>query len=192
MAFLSKQQIEQMGFKSIGEDVKISEKASIYNAANISIGDHSRVDDFSILSAGSGGITIGRYCHVACHSTLIGKARITIEDYTALSAHVAIFSSTDDFSGAAMANPTLPEELRHVIHADVILRKHSAVGANSVLLPGVELGIGVALGAMSLAKGKLEPFGIYVGIPAKKVSERKRDLLEFEKRYEALLFAKTA
>lgn len=192
MAFLSRRQLEQMGFKSLGDDVQVSEKASIYNAANISIGDHSRVDDFSILSAGSGGIAIGRYCHIACHDTLIGKARIVIEDYTALSAHVAIFSSTDDFSGAAMANPTLPDELRRVVHGDVILHKHSAVGANSVILPGVEMGEGAALGALSLAKSSLAPFSIYVGAPARKIAERKRDLLDVEKRYETLLCAKTA
>ncbi|MCE5230690.1 acyltransferase [bacterium] len=192
MTFLSREQLERMGFKSLGEDVKVSDKASIYNAANISIGDHSRVDDFSILSAGTGGISIGRYCHVACHSTLIGKAPIVLEDYVALSAHVAIFSSTDDFSGRAMANPTLPEEVRHVIHGNVTLHRFSAIGANSVILPGVDMGEGAALGALSLARASLEPFGIYVGAPARKVSERKRDLLEVEKQFRSMLMARTA
>jgi acetyltransferase-like isoleucine patch superfamily enzyme len=34
---------------------------------------------------------------------------------------------------------------------------------------------------MSLITGDLEPWGVYVGIPAKRIKERKKDLLELEK-----------
>ncbi|MEN6626750.1 MAG: acyltransferase [Candidatus Sumerlaeia bacterium] len=189
MAYLTRQQLEAMGFKSLGDDVRVSEKASIYNAPNISIGDHSRVDDFCILSAGAGGISIGRYVHVACHSTLIGHARIVLEDFVALSAHTAIFSSTDDFSGAAMANPTLPDAVRHVVHGDVVMHKHAAVGSNSVILPGVDIGEGAAFGALSLVKSNAAPFSINVGVPARKIGDRKRDMLQYEKKLDELLMS---
>lgn len=39
-----------MEFRSIGEDVRISDKASIYGASEISIGSHVRMDDFCVLS----------------------------------------------------------------------------------------------------------------------------------------------
>ena len=50
MAFLSAEQLEQMEFKALGVDVLISDKASIYNPEQISIGDHSRIDDFCVVS----------------------------------------------------------------------------------------------------------------------------------------------
>jgi galactoside O-acetyltransferase len=36
----------------------------------------------------------------------------------------------------------------------------------------------VAIGALSLVKNNCQSFGIYVGVPAKKMGERKRDLLD--------------
>ena len=62
MSFLSKKELNDLGFKSLGENVLISDKCSIYNAKNISIGDNTRIDDFAILSAGDGGIEIGNTC----------------------------------------------------------------------------------------------------------------------------------
>ena len=65
MSLLTEEQIKKIGLKFAGKNVKISNKASIWNAANISVGDNSRIDDFCVLSAGEGGIEIGKNVHVA-------------------------------------------------------------------------------------------------------------------------------
>lgn len=52
MGFYSREQLEKIGFKFLGNNVLISDKTSIYSPENISIGNNVRVDDFSILSAG--------------------------------------------------------------------------------------------------------------------------------------------
>ena len=44
MAFLSRQQLEGMGFNSLGRDVKISDKAAIYNPDQMEIGDHGKFE----------------------------------------------------------------------------------------------------------------------------------------------------
>jgi len=49
-------------------------------------------------------------------------------------------------------------------------------------LPGVTVKDGCALGAMSLLQKSTESFGIYFGIPAKKIKNRKMDLIELEMR----------
>ena len=46
MAYLSKQQLDRLGFRRIGNNVRISDKAAIYDPERIEIGDHSRIDDF--------------------------------------------------------------------------------------------------------------------------------------------------
>ncbi len=56
------------------------------------------------------------------------------------------------------------------------------VGSGSVILPGVTLHEGAAVGALSLVTKDCEAFGIYQGIPAKRLAARKRDLLELETR----------
>lgn len=80
-----------------------------------------------------------------------------------------------------MTNPTVPSEYTGVTHADVCLGKHVIVGCGSVILPGVTLEEGVAVGALSLVHRRCEAFGIYAGNPAKRIKNRKCDLLELEK-----------
>lgn len=182
MSFLSKEQIESMGFKSVGENVLLSEKASYYNCKNISIGNNVRIDDFAVLSAGIDGIEIGNYIHIAVFSSLIGAGKITLKDFCNISSKVSIYSSNDNYSGEYMTNPMVPVELTNVNHAPVSIGKHVIVGSGSVILPNVTLEDGVAIGALSLVTKNCEEFGIYMGTPAKKIKERKRDLLELEKK----------
>ena len=174
-----------MGFASVGCNVLISDRASFHGTANISLGDNVRIDDFCVLSAGAGGIAIGNHVHVAVYSSLIGRGRITLGDFCNISARVSIYSSSDDYSGATMTNPTVPERYKNVRHADVTLGRHVIIGSGSVVLPGVTLEDGVAVGALSLVKDNCAAFGIYVGNPARRVRERKRDLLELEQRFMA-------
>jgi galactoside O-acetyltransferase len=79
MAFYQREALEKMGFKHLGENVKISDKASIYNHDLISVGDNSRIDDFCVLS---GNITIGRNVHIAVFCNMAGgELGITMEDF---------------------------------------------------------------------------------------------------------------
>jgi galactoside O-acetyltransferase len=181
MSFLKQEELEKLGFKHLGKNVLISDKCSIYNSKNISIGDHTRVDDFSILSAGDGGIEIGRYVHIACFTSLIGKSKITMKDFSGLSSRVSVYSSSDNYDGEWMTNPCLPETVTNTQHKDVVIGKHVVIGSNSVVLPGVTLFDGSSVGAMSLVNKSIEGPYVCVGIPAKKIKDRKSKIFELEK-----------
>jgi galactoside O-acetyltransferase len=172
-----------MEFSSLGQNVLISDKASIYNCKNISIGSNVRIDDFCVISAGSEGIMIGDYVHIAVFTSLIGKANITISDFCNLSSRVSVYSSSDDYSGNAMTNPMIPDEYKAVIHKDIFMDKHVIVGCGSVILPGVVLGKGVAIGALSLITTDCDAFCIYAGVPARKLKDRSHNLLTLEARF---------
>ena len=49
-SFYTKQEIASFKFKSVGNNVLISRKASIFSPENISIGNNVRIDDFCLLS----------------------------------------------------------------------------------------------------------------------------------------------
>lgn len=183
MAMLSRDAIEAMGFAALGKNVQISDRASFYGVDRISLGHNVRIDDFCVLSAGVNCIEIGNHIHIAVFTSLIGAGKITLSDFCNLSSRVSIYSSSDDYSGATLTNPTVPPEFTGVIHADVFLGKHVIVGSGSVILPGVTLEEGVAVGALCLVDKRCEAFGIYAGNPARRVKERKRDLLELEQRF---------
>lgn len=180
MAFLTEQQLSSIGFAELGSNVLISDKASIYGASRIKIGSNVRIDDFCVLSAGEGGIDIGNYVHIAVFALLIGAGKITVSDFANVSSRVSIYSSNDDYTGKFLTNPMVPAEYTNVTHADVTLAKHVIIGSGSVVLPGVTLHEGAAVGSLSMITKDCEAFSVYIGAPAKKIKNRKRELLEFE------------
>lgn len=183
--YLTSDELHNFGFAAFGPNVLISRKASIYGADHIWLGNHVRIDDFCVLSAGDGGIVIEDRVHIATYVSMIGRGRISLGAYSGLSSRVSIYSSNDDYSGMAMTNPMVPPEYTNVRHADVSIGRHAIVGSGSIVLPGVEIGEGVAIGAMSLVKRSCEPFGIYMGVPSRRIGERSRSLLDVERKLRA-------
>lgn len=180
--FLSKEELHKIGFKSIGENVLISDKCSIYSPQNIEIGDNVRIDDFTILSP-STSLKIGNYVHIACYTSIIGRGEIIIEDFVGISGRVSIYSSSDDYTGMSMTNPMIPNEYKKVTNAKVHIKKHSIIGVGTVILPNVTIGEGCSVYTQTLIKSDCEDFGVYFGIPAKKVGNRLKKFLEYEKKF---------
>ncbi len=183
MALLNRSALLGLGFASIGDDVRISDRASFYGAERIHIGNHVRIDDFCVLSAGAGGIRLGNHIHIAVYSSLIGAGAIHLDDFCNISSRVSIYSSSDDYSGAFMTNPMVPAEYTNVTCEPVTIGRHVIVGSGSIVLPGVTLHEGVAVGALSLVNRDCDTFGIYAGSPAKRVKERQRNLLVLEQEF---------
>lgn len=181
MAYYTQEQLESLGFKHVGKNVKVSDKASIYNCEQIKIGDNSRIDDFCIIS---GKIKIGRNVHITPMCLVAGGEKgIIFEDFTTIAYGVQIFTQSDDYSGKTMTNSTVPKQYKNEYKKEVIVKKYSIVGAGSIIMPGVILEEGTSVGALSLVRTKTEEWSIYVGSPAKKIKNRKKDLLELEKEY---------
>lgn len=183
MGFLTKSELSALGLFRLGENVRISSLASLHGAERIHIGDNVRIDDFCVISAGTEGISIGNYVHIATGCSLMGHSQITLSDFSGLSSRVSIYSSSDDYTGKSLTNPTIPEYYRCVTNAAVFLGKHVIIGSTSVILPGVTIEEGVAVGALSLVTKNCGAFGIYSGNPAKRISERRRDLLLLEEEF---------
>lgn len=179
-SYYTPEELKELNFKSVGKNVLVSKKTSIYGASRMEIGDNVRIDDFCFFSAGEGGIRLGSYIHISPFCSMAGKGSIIMDDFSGLSSRVAIYSSSDDYTGASLTNPTVPDEYKNVVHGDVHLQKHVIIGAGSVILPGVTIGEGTAIGALSLVTKSIEAFKIATGNPLRVFKERKRDLLELE------------
>lgn len=178
-SFYSEEELKEIGFKSLGKNVLLSRNTCIYGAGKISIGDNSRIDDFALLS---GNITIGKHVHIAAYTGLFaGSAGIVVEDFCGISAHCSVYAASDDYSGQALTNPTVPDEYKCVTEKRVTFERHSLVGAGSVVLPGVHIGEGASFGSMSLITKDAKPWTMYVGAPAKELRPRDRKPLELEK-----------
>jgi len=180
MAYLNQHQLLNFGFKSVGKNVRISERASIYNPELIEIGDNTRIDDFCVLS---GNIKFGRFIHVAPLCLLAGGEKgIMMDDFSGLAYHVQLFTQSDDYSGLTMTNPTVPDKYKLEAKKAIRIGRHVIIGAGSMVFPGVDIKDGCSVGAMSLVNKSTEPWGVYLGNPARRLKDRKKDLLELEKK----------
>ena len=181
MPYLTDDALNEMGFAALGRGVRISDKAAIYGASEMRIGDHSRIDDFCVLS---GRIEIGRNVHVAPFCLVAGGTPgIVLDDFAGLAYRVSVFAQSDDYSGATLTNPTVPARYKREVRAAVRIGRHVIVGAGAIICPGVTLGEGSAIGAGSLVLKSCADWTIHAGVPARKLKDRDRGLLALEAAY---------
>ena len=157
---------------------KISPNLRLRCPEDFEVGEGSVVDDFCYISTR---VKIGRFSHVAsCCSIAGGKSQLfTLGDYCSLSAGVRIWCGSDDFARdlVAITPPSFPPIKENLILGDVTLESCTAVGSNSVVMPGVYVPEGTVIGAMSFVPPhqKLEPWMVYAGVPACPIRPRDRE-----------------
>lgn len=130
-----------------GNNVTVERDCRFVSARDgiIEIGDGTVITAFAIINGGAD-IRIGRLC-------IIGpRASINANDH--------LFAR----------NKTVREQ--GFMHAPVHIEEGCWTGANVVINKGVRLAKGSVVGAHSVVTKDTEEFGIYVGIPARKIAER--------------------
>lgn len=180
--FLSEQELAGLGIKSYGKNVLIGRHVVLYSPGQLTLGDDVRIDDFTIIS---GKVTMGSFIHVSQFCGIYGGDEgIVMEDFSGLSAKCSVYANSDDYTGLSMTNPMVPAKYKPTaISKAVHIGKHAIIGCNSVILPGVDIPEGAAVGSLSLVTRSLEPWSINTGIPAKKKSDRHQVILELEKQF---------
>ncbi len=175
-SFYNQDELDSMGFKYLGRNVQLSRKASYYGRGEMSFGDFSRVDDFTVIS---GKVEVGRYVHISNNSTLIaGSEAIEIGDFSTVSFGCRLFSKSDDFSGEFLINPTVPSEFNNVIHAKLIIGRYVSIGCNAIILPGLTLADGTGVGAGTLVNRSTEYFGRYIGVPSRRMGSKSEKIIQ--------------
>ncbi len=174
-SFYSDEELKAIGFKSIGKNVLLSQKTSIYSPECISIGNNVRIDDFCILS---GNISIGSNIHISAYCALYGTLGIKMEDYTGISPRCTIYSAMDDFEGDYLIGPIHHSLLRNVTGGLVKMEKYSHLGTNCIVFPNITIKEGAVTGAFTLVNKDLGPWTINIGIPINKSRPRSKGLLQ--------------
>ena len=146
---------------------------------SLEAGDNSIVDDFCYLSAD---VRLGEYVHISHGVTTLGGGHLcVIGNFSAIAPGVRIVCAADDYDGG-IAGPSIPAQFKgNPLTGDVRIGRHCVIGANSVILPGVTLPDGCAIGALSMVRpgDELKRYGLYAGNPLRFIRDR-RDNEELE------------
>jgi acetyltransferase-like isoleucine patch superfamily enzyme len=173
-------QVDSLRLASVGQDVTIWSGAKIIAPEVISMGDSVIIDDFVFIMGGKRTV-LGSFIHISSFTSITGGGELIMEDFTTLSGGIRLFTGNDDYVGGSLTNSAVPYPYRLPTRSFVHIKKHAIVGANSVILPDVTIGEGVAIGANSLIKHDCEPWMIYAGSPARIIRPRpKEKILELE------------
>jgi acetyltransferase-like isoleucine patch superfamily enzyme len=141
------------------------------------IGDDSIVDDFSYFSTR---VRIGRCSHIASGCSVAGgrDRQFMLGDFSSLSSGVKIWCASDDFVNDVVT--IVPADAgpikEHFIEGDVTFASCTAVGANTVVMPGNHVPEGTVIGALSFVPPgfAFEPWAVYAGIPIRRIGGRNR------------------
>ena len=184
--YFTEDELSQFGFLNVGNNVRVARNCVIVGQENVSLGNNVRIDGPTVLSASSGHIRIGSHVHIGGMCFLAGGGGIEMEDFTGLSQDVRVYSASDDYSGTALTNPTVPWRYLNLKVEAVRLERHVIVGSGTVILPGCTIGEGSSVGAMSLVTKNLDPWGVYFGTPVKRLKRRSKNLLRLEDEMKAI------
>jgi galactoside O-acetyltransferase len=179
-----------LGFASVGQDVIVWPMAKIVSPEVVSVGDSVIIDDFVFLMGGTK-TTVGSFVHIASFTSITGGGELIMEDFSGLSGGIRVYTGNEDYSGGSMTNPTVPHPYRLPIRSFVHIEKHVIIGANTVVLPGVTIGEGAAIGANSLVTKDCEPWTICAGSSARAIKSRPKErILRLEAELRSIIYSR--
>lgn len=163
--------------KKCGEDVFISSNVEIRRPHLVTVGNHVAIDSGVYITTQA---EIADYIHIAPYITVIGgeKSKIVIDDFVTLAAGTRLIAGSDSFLGDGFTSVTVPEQYRDTVKFSTIhCQRFAGIGTNVVIMPGVTIAEGSVIGACSLVTKDTEPWTIYMGVPARAVKMRKKEML---------------
>lgn len=147
--------------------MRIDRRVAFFNPAAIRIGAGSRIDAFTVLAGGSQELVIGSYVHVGASCYLsAGDGGIQISDFCTLAPRVSVHGHSDDYRGGTLTGGVVPPTLTGGVGAPIVLEKHVIIGSGSVVLPGVTLAFGSAVGALTVVRRSVAAGMVVGGNPA--------------------------
>lgn len=158
--------------RSCGEDVKIYPMAKIALPHVVDLGNHCRIGDFVFIFAGKG-VKIGEYTDVQPHTIIWGGGLTIIGDRVSTGPGTVFLSAVYSHAKGLKMVDGLEDGATKVLGGKLIVGDDVYIGARSVIMP-ITIGEGAVIGAGSFVNKDVEPWGIYVGSPARKIGERER------------------
>ena len=148
-----RESVIKSSFGSCGKNVHIAEKSDIKGIGNISIGDDVAIGPHALLWTTRANIIIKEKVIIGPRLTIItGNHKI-------------------DVIGKYISDVT-DDEKDEDDDQDVIIEKDVWIGANVTILKGVTVAEGSVVGAGTVLTKNTHPYGVYVGVPGRRVSER--------------------
>lgn len=172
--FMGKNLVTKLKF--CGEDVRLYPLCKMVRAENAELDNNCQIFDNVFIDAGKR-LRIGKYTTLTWGVLIEGGAETYLGDRVFLGPYTKLLTSTCEIQGFYSVEH-LPDGCYETNYGDITIEDDAYLGANCTVLPGVTIGEGAVVGANSLVLKDLDPWGIYVGTPCKKIGEREKPSLD--------------
>lgn len=133
---------------TVGRNCEILQGARIYSmGGSVTIGDNVSVNPYTIIYGNGKGVKIGDYTRIA------GQCMIVAANHV-------------------FADPDVPITHQGMESKGINIGRDVWLGGGVRVVDGVSIADGCVIGAGSVVTKSTEPYGIYVGVPAKLVGRR--------------------
>lgn len=158
----------------IDPSAKISQLADIELSTRgtlMRIGARTTIDAFVKIkpAGGSGELVIGDDCAINSGTVIYTGNGIRIGDAVLIAANCTLAPTNHQFSDAAKR---IRDQGFQPSRGGIVIGDDVWLGANVVVLDGAVIGQGCVVAAGAVVRGELEPYSVYAGSPAKRVSAR--------------------
>lgn len=138
------------------------------------LGKKSVIEDYSVINNAVGNLVIGNNTRVGIGNTIIGP--VTISDNVNIGQNVTISGLNHNYE-----DPSKAISEQGVSTMPIKIENDVWIGANSVVLPGVQIGNHSVIGAGSIITKNIPPYSVAVGNPARIIKRYDMDLKEWVK-----------
>lgn len=152
----------------IGKNVRVGRMVTIKvtDGGSIVIGDGVVLQDLVMLSSERGSLVIGDKTFVGVGSQLVALESIEIGSNSLIAAYGVI----RDANHGMLRD--LPMSEQSLVSAPIEIGDDVWLGSHVVVTAGSKIGKGVVVGANAVVTGRLLPYTVAVGIPARPIKSR--------------------
>ena len=135
---------------------------------HLSIGDGTHIERNCTLLCDEGRLSIGKNCYLN-QNVRIGSARgrVAVGDNVMMGPNIVIDPSTH-----SRERTDVPMRDQPLVHGEIVIGNDVWLGANCVVLRGVNIGDGCVVGAGAVVTRDLPSMSVAVGVPARIIETR--------------------
>jgi len=158
----------------VGDNVTIGDYSKIMHEARI--GNNVTIMDYVKLMPGT---VIGHNCKLDDYVNTSGYCKIgnnvRIKRCTMIGQAVEIEDNVWIGSGVTTTRIKYPKAISEEEEKEewILIKKNSVIGSKALILSGTTIGEGAVIAAGAIVTKDCEPYGVYIGCPAKLVRTRK-------------------
>lgn len=155
---------------SIGDNCIIEKNVQIITpyGGSISIGNNCELRFGTMIASYGGDIKIGENCSFNPYCIIYGHGGLSIGNGVRIATHTIIVPSNHRYSDLSVPIYQQGEKCRGITIEDDVW-----IGSGAKILDGVHISKGCIIGAGTVLTKSTERYGIYAGVPGRKIKDRR-------------------